>query len=92
MKLSIVIPAYNEEAVIESVIERLASALQGLDIAYNIIVVDDGSRDRTWAVLKHLQSLETWGQRLSAVALTRNFGKRLLSLRGCDALRGMRWL
>lgn len=88
MKLSIVIPAYNEEAVIESVIERLASVLQGLDISYNIIVVDDGSRDRTWAVLKHLQSLDTWAQRLSAVGLTRNFGKEAAIVAGLRRAKG----
>jgi len=46
-----VIPAYNEEEGIENVLENLKDVLDGLDIPKEIIVVDDGSTDKTLKIL-----------------------------------------
>jgi dolichol-phosphate mannosyltransferase len=48
---SIVMPAYNEEAVIDATLRDLTSHLDGTGFAYEIVVVDDGSRDRTHDIL-----------------------------------------
>lgn len=48
--LSVVLPAYNEEAVIERTVQRCADVLSVLAPDYEIIIVDDGSRDRTGAI------------------------------------------
>jgi glycosyltransferase involved in cell wall biosynthesis len=56
MKLSIIIPAYNEEATIESVVRRVEAVDLG-PIQKEIIVVDDASRDRTYEVSKQLRNV-----------------------------------
>jgi dolichol-phosphate mannosyltransferase len=54
-KLSVVIPAYNEEECIESTVEHLHVALRLHEIPHEIVVVDDGSTDGTWARLQRLR-------------------------------------
>lgn len=54
--LSIVIPARDEEGCIASAVENLHVELSRHDVPHEIIVVDDGSTDRTWALLKELET------------------------------------
>ncbi len=56
MKLSIVIPAYNEEACIEKTVTKLLNALRGARIEFEILVVNDNSTDSTEDILKKLSS------------------------------------
>src|SRR5262245_6105175 len=53
-KISIVVPAYNEEDVIEQTVATLAKAMDGSGMAHEIRVVDDGSKDSTWVKLETL--------------------------------------
>lgn len=53
--LSIVLPAYNEEANVESTVEHVSEVAQALDREYEIILVNDGSRDRTGEVARELE-------------------------------------
>lgn len=55
-KVSVVIPAYNEEAVIEATVRALSGALDAAGLAYEVRVVDDQSTDATWAVLTRLSA------------------------------------
>ena len=55
-KVSVVIPAYNEEAVIEATVRALSSALDAAGLAHEVRVVDDQSTDGTWAVLSRLSA------------------------------------
>jgi glycosyltransferase involved in cell wall biosynthesis len=48
-KLSFVIPAYNEEASIENTLDTLDEIVKNKKLQYEIVVVDDGSRDKTWS-------------------------------------------
>jgi dolichol-phosphate mannosyltransferase len=57
MKLSIVIPAHNEEGSIAGTVEPLIQELSSEDIEHEVLVVNDGSTDRTEAVLEELKSL-----------------------------------
>lgn len=67
-KTSVVIPAYNEEAVIEPTIEALARAFDAAGLAYELRVVDDGSTDSTWARLAALK------ERFPALVAIKNSG------------------
>lgn len=83
--ISIVAPAYNEEAVLDLFFERMEAALAPLEAEYEIICVNDGSRDGTLAVLvrHHLRD-----PRIKVIDLSRNFGKEIALSAGLDAARG----
>ncbi|MBI2357556.1 MAG: glycosyltransferase family 2 protein [Deltaproteobacteria bacterium] len=72
MELSIVIPVYNEEENLEPLIRETTRALAPSGKSYEIIVVDDGSNDKSYAILTRLHGTET---RLKVVRLRRNFGQ-----------------
>src|SRR6266571_3301606 len=54
--LSVVIPARDEEGCIAGTVEHLHVELRRANIPHEIVVVDDGSQDRTWDILQHLSS------------------------------------
>ncbi|MBE5966135.1 MAG: glycosyltransferase family 2 protein [Lachnospiraceae bacterium] len=70
--LSVVIPAYQEGGHIRSSIGVIEAVLTEHEIPYEFIVVDDGSKDNTWAELKILTDTNP---KVTAVRLSRNFGK-----------------
>ena len=83
--LSVVIPAYHEEAMIEKTAHTIGTMLAEHGIPYELLFVDDGSRDNTWALIRHLsqQNPAVRGLRFS-----RNFGKEAAILSGLTAARG----
>lgn len=85
MRLSIVVPAYNEEAVIERFHRRLCDALAPLQLQFEVIYVDDGSTDRTPAILSHLCSQEP---SVGYLRFSRNFGKETALTAGIHHARG----
>ena len=58
MDLSIVIPLYNEKENIEPLCAQLKAALEGVGREYEIIIVDDGSTDKSWDVIRELSLAE----------------------------------
>ena len=70
--ISVVVPVYNEEPGLRDLVEELAQTLDELGEAWEVIVVDDGSTDRTFARLAELNSERP---RIRAVRLRRNAGK-----------------
>jgi glycosyltransferase involved in cell wall biosynthesis len=83
--LTVVIAAYNEEAVLAGMHARLTRVLDGLDLASRVLYVDDGSRDGTWAVLQGLAAADP---RVQLLRLSRNFGKELALTAGLDRADG----
>ncbi len=77
--LSVIVPGFNEERAIPALVERLRPVLDGLDLDWEAIFVDDGSTDGT---MKVLRSLNARDPRLKAVSLSRNFGKEIASAAG----------
>ncbi|HEY7163913.1 MAG TPA: glycosyltransferase family 2 protein [Candidatus Binatia bacterium] len=71
-ELSIVIPVYNEEENVEPLLDEIKAALEPTGKDYEIVVVDDGSQDRTFSILARLHARE---HRLRVVRLKRNFGQ-----------------
>ena len=69
--LSVILPVYNEEKQIEKTVNEIKSIISGLNEGFEIIVVDDGSTDNTWDVLKDLAG----NPEVSVYRFSRNFGK-----------------
>ncbi|HEU4327819.1 MAG TPA: glycosyltransferase family 2 protein [Roseiflexaceae bacterium] len=83
--LSVVVPIYNEEESIPLLHQRLTEELTALGHPYEIITVDDGSRDRSFALLRALAEADP---RLRVVRLRRNFGQTAAFSAGFDRARG----
>ena len=67
-KISVVIPVYNEEKSIEKLLERLVPVMDHLQRDYEIVLVDDGSTDRSLKIL-----LKHTDERIHVVELTKNY-------------------
>lgn len=83
--LSVVVPVYNEEKQIEKTISAICEAVQGVNDQVQLIVVDDGSRDNTWQVLKGIADKVTG---LEAIRFSRNFGKEAAIMAGLSRATG----
>lgn len=81
VELDIVIPLFNEEAIVAQLHQRVAAACRTLSLSWRIIYVDDGSSDRTVAWLKQLAE-ETPTDRVEILSLKRNFGQPAAILAG----------
>jgi undecaprenyl-phosphate 4-deoxy-4-formamido-L-arabinose transferase len=86
--LSVVIPVYNEEASLAALFTRLYPALDALGIDYEIIFIDDGSRDRSVAMLS--DQFRARPDVTRVILFNGNFGQHRAILAGFDACRGIR--
>jgi len=84
-EIAVVIPVFNEEAVIGVLVENTRTALDGLDLAWNVLFVDDGSTDGT---LRRLREVNAADPRFTAIAFSRNFGKDTAIAAGFRYARG----
>ena len=85
LDISIVIPVYNEAESLPPLHAELDATLQALGKSYEIIAIDDGSRDNSWQVLQQLAAADP---HLVAVKLRRNFGQTAAFAAGFDQARG----
>ena len=85
MDLSIVIPVFNEEGSIKPLYAQLKETLGRLGLSYEIICVDDGSTDRSFATL---EDLHTQDRHLKVIRFRRNFGQTAAFAAGFDHCRG----
>jgi polyisoprenyl-phosphate glycosyltransferase len=83
--ISVIVPCFNEEAAIRECHRRLTQALRALDSWYEIIYIDDGSRDATPAILAGLHASDP---AVSVIELSRNFGHQPAVTAGLEAARG----
>ncbi|BCJ52662.1 glucosyl transferase [Actinoplanes sp. NBRC 14428] len=83
--LSVVVPMFNEEAVVPALVARLRPVLDGLAVAYEVVAVDDGSGDRTAALL--FEQGRTWPE-LRLLRLRRNSGHQAALTAGLHRARG----
>lgn len=83
--LSIVIPAYNEAIGLAQTVDQIVAELVTLALDWEIIVVDDGSSDDTFAQIRCLSARDT---RIQGLRLSRNFGKEAALLAGMDNANG----
>ena len=78
--LCVVVPAYNESEGLREFHKRLAAVLDQLDLRSEVLYVDDGSSDDTYAVMESLRA----DPRVATLKLSRNFGKELALTAGLD--------
>jgi glycosyltransferase involved in cell wall biosynthesis len=83
--LSLLVPAYNEEAVIDAFYSRTAAILSSVNERFEIIFINDGSHDLTVAKVMALHAIDP---RVKLIDLSRNFGKEVAMTAGLDFARG----
>jgi polyisoprenyl-phosphate glycosyltransferase len=84
-KYSIVIPIYNEESTIPELYQRVSAVMNGLDDRSELILINDGSKDRTLALLRELYDRD---DRVVYLSLARNFGHQIAVTAGLNYVRG----
>ena len=77
--LSVVIPAFNEEQMISRMCDEVSRVLEGADISYELVFVNDGSTDRTAEAIEHQSAKDP---RITGIQFSRNFGKEAAILAG----------
>ncbi|NNF21782.1 MAG: glycosyltransferase family 2 protein [Saprospiraceae bacterium] len=85
MDLSVVIPLYNEEESVGELTDWICRVLNAKGLAFEIIIVDDGSTDSSWDKIKNIQ---TTTPELKAIRFRRNYGKSAALNTGFNAVRG----
>ena len=83
--LSVVLPSYNEEKMIPLAAKRLGEVLDGAGIDYELLFVDDGSRDGTWEAIRRCSAGD---RHVVGVHFSRNFGKESAMFAGLEQARG----
>ncbi len=84
--LTVVVPCFDEAEVLPRFHARLGPVMDGIGEAWEVLYVNDGSRDRTLAVMLELQAAEPG--RVSVLNLARNFGKEAALTAGLDHAAG----
>lgn len=84
-KLSVVLPAYNEEAMLLKAAETLKEILEKEKIEYQLIFVDDGSRDQTWSLITEAAHRDS---HVTGIHFSRNFGKEAAIFAGLANTEG----
>ncbi len=84
-ELSVVLPVFNEERCLPELRARLVSALESTGRSWEVVFVDDGSRDGSFELMA---SFARQDPRLRALRLSRNFGHQMALTAGVDAARG----
>lgn len=87
LDLSLVVPVYNEEESLPQLIREVHEALDDEGLTYELILVDDGSTDRSFEVLRNAAELDA---ALTVIRFRRNFGQTAALQAGIDAARGSR--
>jgi dolichol-phosphate mannosyltransferase len=83
--LTVIAPVYNEEAILPLFYRRVVAALESLDEPFELLLIDDGSRDRSYEIMRALREHDT---RVRIVSFSRNFGHQMAISAGLDFSRG----
>ena len=83
--ISVVAPAFNEEDVLNEFYRRVTAVLSNLGFIYEIVLVNDGSTDRTLALMHEIHQQDP---HVTIVDLSRNFGKEIALSAGLDHTKG----
>lgn len=83
--VSIIVPMYHEEDVANECYKRLKSTMEHNSIKYELIFVDDGSRDNTLSILKNIAA---FNNRVKVISFSRNFGHQIAVTAGINKAKG----
>jgi glycosyltransferase involved in cell wall biosynthesis len=83
--LSIVVPVYNESKLISELVNRISTNAKGVTEDFEIILVDDGSVDGTWEIIRDQKKIE---KKLKGLKFSRNFGQHHAISAGLDLAEG----
>ena len=83
--VSIVVPAYEEDAALPELADRIQAACNEADFTYEVWVIDDGSHDDTWGVIQEIHAADS---RFAGIRFRRNFGKSAALAVGFEHVRG----
>ena len=83
--VSLVVPIYNEQSSVDELYRRTIETLEAADLSFEVIFVDDGSTDETFAVLERLHDADP---RVRVVRFKRNFGQHPAMHAGLARARG----
>ena len=84
-EVSLIVPVYNEESTLEEVYRQAVAALESLGRPYEVILIDDGSADGTWAIVERLHDADP---HVRGVRFKRNFGQHPAMHAGLVRARG----
>jgi glycosyltransferase involved in cell wall biosynthesis len=85
VRLSVIVPAYNEERNIPRMVEELTAACLKLAVPYEVIFIDDGSKDGTFEALRAAHAKD---ERIKVIRFRKNFGQTAAMSAGFDYARG----
>lgn len=85
MDISVVVPLYNEEESLPELTDWLKTVMDGHKFSYEIVMVDDGSKDNSWQVVQQLQAKNP---NIKGIKFRRNYGKSAALYCGFDAVQG----
>ena len=80
--LSVVVPVYNSAAILPELVKRLEPILRSLERPFELILVNDGSRDGSWQVIQQLAASHSW---VRGICMMRNYGQHNALLAGIRA-------
>ncbi|TVP60375.1 MAG: glycosyltransferase [Halomonadaceae bacterium] len=84
-KLTITVPVYNEEAVLEDFFQRIVALRQSLPVTLELLFINDGSSDRSLAIIRSFSQNNNW---VGYINLSRNFGKEAAMSAAIDHANG----
>ena len=84
--ISVVVPVFNSEGTLEEVFSRTSQVLESMAKSFELIFVDDGSKDRSWEVLQEIKEKDP--EHITAISLHQNFGQHNATVCGLTFARG----
>ncbi|MDJ0730449.1 MAG: glycosyltransferase family 2 protein [Crocosphaera sp.] len=85
VEISVIIPCYNEQEGLDQLFKRLLAILNSLNLSYEVVCIDDGSKDQT---LKYLIDYHRRYPEIKVISLSRNFGKDIALTAGLENAQG----
>ncbi len=85
LKYSVVVPFHNEEENVTTLYDRLKAVMEQVNETFELVLVDDGSRDRTYRLLEEIAAVDS---RVLVIKLRRNFGQTSALAAGFDHAQG----